>query len=468
MRALRSLNIAGVGLSLASITCLTLGSIAGGDDSIGLAAFVVGLPTLAVGVFWARLLRWRRTVGKSQLRMGWLLSIPLAALNAALAAGVLMSTEARGDRVLGFLVGMLAGATYGVFVWFPALLLTLLLFGVPIWWSQRQAERGLSGEERGEGLVGLAVSVLSLGSLAVTAGLTWHLLFASGVTHPTQKWDWLAPWGVGLTWAYAAGGLAAGLLACVQAALRERQRRQIVLQAAAGKIAGLRVDETAEGRVLVRVAPQGDSYRVSDLEEELVALDAEGNTLRALPVAPVEPRSLTGNGSGPEAEAEPVTEAEPAVESACDGSRWVDRGRLRRIWVCRAGGRARPVGHSLVRWDLFNVGVRLVSCLRWPWVGRGARARRRATHRLLRWRGRRKFPQDCRTFAPSSRTARCAAGATTLVGSWGVNPECSRAHRPKSPGSLACRPSPPTAFRPARLSRVARCAAGGGWATTRP
>ncbi len=291
MRALRSLNIAGVGLSLAAITSLVLGSIAG-DSALWRASFVVGLPTLVIGVLWARLMRWRRTVGKSQLRMGWLLSIPLAMLNAALAAGVLLSHQDGKERVLLFLAGMLAGVTYGVFVWFPALLLTLLLFGVPIWWSQRQAERGLSGEERGEGMVGLTVSVLSLGSVAVTAGLTRNWLFTDGLTHPAQALDWLNPWGMGLTWVYAAGGLVAGLLACVQAALRERQRRQIVQQAAAGKIAGLRVDETAEGRVLVRVAPQGDSYRVSDLEEELVALDAEGNTLRALPVAPVEPRPL--------------------------------------------------------------------------------------------------------------------------------------------------------------------------------
>lgn len=293
LRSLRTLNIAGVGLSLAAITSLVLGGITNEHDSLWLSAFVTGLPTLAVGVLWARLLRWKRTVGKSTLRVGWLLSIPLAMLNASLAAAVLLSQQSGQSRATNFLFGLLIGASYGAIIWIPALMLTLLLFGLPIAWSQRQAERGLSGEERGEGIVGLTVSVLSLGAVVTLLAIVWHHLnAATGVQHPPTEhaWSFLVPLGQLLTGGYAVGGLLAGVLACGLALSRERQRRQIVREAEAGRITGLRVDDTAEGKVLVRVSAQSEDYRVGDLEEELVALDLEGKAVRPLAATPDERR----------------------------------------------------------------------------------------------------------------------------------------------------------------------------------
>ena len=38
-----------------------------------------------------------------------------------------------------------------------------------------------------------------------------------------------------------------------------------------------RIDPTPEGQALVRIVSQGEAYRVADYEEEVAALDDEGN-----------------------------------------------------------------------------------------------------------------------------------------------------------------------------------------------
>ncbi|TAK27855.1 MAG: hypothetical protein EPO40_16120 [Myxococcaceae bacterium] len=120
LRALERLNVAGVGLSLAALTA-AIGLHLDGNPS---TAFGVGVPTLDFGTLWARLLRWPRTLMGTSLRVAWLLSVPLAAANAALAAALVFGgaeSHLRGGEVLMFL-GM--GATLGVVVWGPALLAT--------------------------------------------------------------------------------------------------------------------------------------------------------------------------------------------------------------------------------------------------------------------------------------------------------------------------------------------------------
>ncbi len=163
-RALRNLDIAVVGLSLAALT-------AAGFGLLGLPGLVAGPPTLFVGLLWAWILRLPGTVWKSGPRWGWLVSVPLAAFDGALAGAAKMGSEGHGTLFENVLVGVLAGATFGVIFWGPALVLTLVFFGAPIAWAQRLAKKGLAGEERGEWILG-GVCVL----LSVVALVAWPAL----------------------------------------------------------------------------------------------------------------------------------------------------------------------------------------------------------------------------------------------------------------------------------------------------
>lgn len=259
-RVLKWLNVGGVGCALAAIFSAFFALTFGG--SAGTTAIVTGLPTWILGTAWALLLRWPKTVGKTTFRWGWVASAPLAALNAAIAAGMLFSSK--GSSSSGeFAVGMLLGATVGAIVWIPSLIATLLGFGAPIAYAQRLAKKGLAGEERGEWIVGLVCLATSLAGLAMS-------VFASH-----KPWD-THPEGIFFTIALAAAGMFAGSTSAALALLREARRRKFVADAEAGKVKGYRVDPTDEGKVLVRIQSHGEGYRVADFEEELYELDAQG------------------------------------------------------------------------------------------------------------------------------------------------------------------------------------------------
>ncbi len=126
--ALRTLNIAAVGLALAAVTAGIFGLaglIVGGSGRFGMATFVTGLPTLLIGVTWASLLRWRKTIGRSTVRWAWLLSVPLAMTNAGLAAGILYARYGHHlgweQGLDGFALGFVLGCTFGAFAWLPVL-----------------------------------------------------------------------------------------------------------------------------------------------------------------------------------------------------------------------------------------------------------------------------------------------------------------------------------------------------------
>lgn len=275
MRMLRGLNVAGVGLSLAALTSLVFCYMLQ-EFSFGGPTLVTGLPTLLLGTFWAMLLRWRVEVslGSRKIRAGWLLSIPLAAANGGLAAAILMANEGHGvsniaEKVLG---GVFLGVTFGAMVWIPALAITLLLFGLPIARAQRLAKQGLSGEERGERTVGATNLVLSL------------LVFLGIAVAPASgKSDLTAVAGFWTLVAMATGGLLTGAAAAALAQIRGRDRARFVAAVEGGQVQGFRVDPTPEGKVLLRVSSEGEGYRAAEFDEELYALDAEGNVREELP-----------------------------------------------------------------------------------------------------------------------------------------------------------------------------------------
>jgi hypothetical protein len=269
---LRALNVAAVGLSLAALTA-GIGVSMMGTNPFGFSGLGVALPTLLVGVVWALVLRTRATVAGSQLRWGWLASVPLAMANGALSCGVLMAWEEHGDlgvTIERFLGGLFLGATFGAFVWVPALLATLFCFGIPIALSQKRAQQGLAGEERGERIIGVVCALLAIVGL--------FLLIRSNAATPVEALD-----RVGQVVQAACGilGLSAGAAGAVLAQRRENRRRRFVRDVEAGAVAGFRVDAAPEGKVLVRVTSVGTGYRVANFEEELYALDEEGEARKA-------------------------------------------------------------------------------------------------------------------------------------------------------------------------------------------
>jgi hypothetical protein len=273
-KLLARINVAAVAFALAACTAVlfTAARFTNG--------WVVGLPTVLVGTAWAALLRRPRTVGSTSIRLGWLLSIPLAASNAGLACVGLFASEPNASTLWAIIGGMFVGATFGIFIWGPALLMTLLCFGVPIAWAQRQATRGLAGTERGERIVGLVCTVLSLAAFvtALVTGRPDESLHAH-FTHAGLESGWFFALALSLV------GTVLGTSAFVLSTLRERRRSVFIARVEAGEEARFRVDATSEGKVLLRVERHGaGAYRVADLEEEICLLDDEGRAteVRAL------------------------------------------------------------------------------------------------------------------------------------------------------------------------------------------
>ncbi|MBL9024321.1 MAG: hypothetical protein JNL21_19155 [Myxococcales bacterium] len=268
LRALRTLNVIALGASLAAATAAVFMNLFG-TPAFGLIA---GLPTFLYGMAWGVLLRRRATVGKSRVRWGWVASIPLAMANGALAGGLALSMEGQGSFLARFLGGGVLGATFGAVFWIPGLLATLAVFGLPVARSQRLADQGLAGEERGERIVGLASFLLALVAVFFTAAFPPS-------RHRSDVFVELGPL---FTYVLGAIGLATGGAAALAAHYRGNRRLRFVEEVEAGKRAGFRVDPTKEGKVLVRVTTQGEGYRVADVEEEVLALDEAGEALREL------------------------------------------------------------------------------------------------------------------------------------------------------------------------------------------
>jgi hypothetical protein len=262
-RLLDALAVLSVSTSLAAITGAVFHAMFDPKGEGSLMGVITAVPTLILGTVWAILLRWRATLSQSKLRVGWVLSVPLAALNAALASGLMFFWDhSAHDRWLSFLGGMVLGATFGAILWLPALVTTLLVFGVPIARAQRMAAEGLAGQERGDALVGASsavIATLALGWVASTSmgsGGSWFLLVLSTLA------------------------VVLGLATRMLSRWREGLRRAFVSRVEAGEVPQFRVDDTVQGKVLVRVVPQGEGYRVADFIEEVATLDEQGAVVR--------------------------------------------------------------------------------------------------------------------------------------------------------------------------------------------
>ncbi len=274
IRALRYLNCAAVGFALAAATG-ALGGVLLDDTFYSPARTMMAsvLPTIFIGAAWAYLLGWKRTLRNSQIRVGWVLSLPLAVLNGALACGLAGASD-----LSSFVGYALAGATFGVLAWGPGLMAVLLCFGLPIGHAQHLAKKGLAGEENGERIVGAVCLALGLASLLFSAGMSdgfeLQARARAGTFDPAVS--------VGMVRALAVLGALTGVVSVLLSTARARRRRRFVREVQEQKVPGYRIDDTAEGKVLLRVFTHGEGYRVMDFQEELVTLDEEGEARHAV------------------------------------------------------------------------------------------------------------------------------------------------------------------------------------------
>jgi hypothetical protein len=245
-----TLNVAAVGASLATVTGVSFHLL--WPETYAYAT----ISTFIMGTLWAAAVRVKPKKG---IRMGWLLSPVFACVNAMLCLFLMIANDGTLMSFGGVLGILLAGAIVGAMVWIPALVLTLLLFGLPIARAQSLAARGLAGVDRGEIIVGLVSAALA----------TIGVVFSRSTIE------------VG----FGVAAVAAGLVATVLSLVRERARRAFVKRVEAGAVDHFRVDETPEGKVLVRVTTTGMAYRVSDFVEEIATLSNEGEVLATSRIA---------------------------------------------------------------------------------------------------------------------------------------------------------------------------------------
>lgn len=251
LRVPAGLNVAAVGASLTTVTAAAFHAL--WRETFMWAA----MSTFIVGTAWAAAIRVKPKRGG--VRLGWVLSPAFACGNAMLCLAFMVFAEGKPPSLETIGGVMLAGALIGAFIWIPALVLTLVFFGIPIARAQKLAERGLAGADRGEIVVGLVSATLAAIGLAVKC----------------------SPIELGLAFLAITTGLAATALSV----MRERARRAFVKRVEAGAVDQFRVEETAEGKVLVRVTTTGMAYRVSDFVEEIAQLSADGEVLATSRIA---------------------------------------------------------------------------------------------------------------------------------------------------------------------------------------
>lgn len=236
-----ALNVVAVGASLAACTGAVFRLL------WMQTATYAALSTVVIGTLWAAMIR-MRTQRKS-IPVGWLMSPIFACANAMLCIGLITIGEGHASFFDTIGIVVLGGGLIGAIIWIPALVLTLLLFGLPIAQAQRIAARGLAGADRGEIIVGLVSAVLALVPLVGSPPSIETVLALVAIT--------------------------CGLGATILGLLRARARRAFVRRVEAGEIASFRVEPSAEGKVLVRVTTAGMAYRVSDFVEEIARLDGD-------------------------------------------------------------------------------------------------------------------------------------------------------------------------------------------------
>jgi hypothetical protein len=184
--------------------------------------------------------------------------------NAALTTGAAFASSPS-----NFVVGAVIGASFGVIIWGPALILALLFLGLPMGVASAMANNGLAGEDRGHTIVGLACASLGLFTLLPMGDPPVTLTAAAWTEAWTQEV-------VGVLACLVGGAVVAA------ASARGARRRAFLRDVESGRRCDYRVATTLDGRRLARVRVAGAGYRVVDAEEPICELDEAGRCLRSL------------------------------------------------------------------------------------------------------------------------------------------------------------------------------------------
>jgi hypothetical protein len=270
-RWLKRVNIVAVAAAIAAATAL-LGmayfKLASKSTSeqlyIGSNRGGAAVVLLSVGLTFAHAIAWglaRREALWPAVWRRWI-CVPLAASNAGtVGASMALVME---DSVARALLGFFVGATVGVVVWGPALLVTLGLFGIPFDLAEEAAKQGLSSEDRGERTVGVVAALVGYFGIALCALV------------PTF---WLS----NLLAALCVLAWALGTFAAVSAHRRAATRVKFLASVRAGEHVGFGYVQSPAGELLVRVSEVGSAYRPERREEALLEVQASGD-VKAAPV----------------------------------------------------------------------------------------------------------------------------------------------------------------------------------------
>lgn len=266
-RLTRSTTLA-VACALSAATASALGFADRLLHTLIFSGLISGITTWIAGYAWAHTVQRRR----EPLRARW--SVAFAAGNAAIASCIVAFARGMPPSALSAVGMLLAGATVGVMIWGPALLLTSLLLGRPLAYSRVRALEGLSGAQAGERAVGIACALVSCLALAFTP--SWW-----GVVRLFDK-EPLMVAGTTFMHGMAVLGITLGTAVAVWATVLEHRRRRFVRAAETGALAGYRIQSRDETRVLVRVTQVGEGYREGPIDEPLCELDARGRAIGRL------------------------------------------------------------------------------------------------------------------------------------------------------------------------------------------
>jgi hypothetical protein len=192
------------------------------------------------------------------IRWGWLACVPIAYLNCAMTIFVVTGrAQGLSERIVMSLVMSVPAAI----IWVPALLVGVVLYGVPMELSRHWSRFGIAWRDRGEALVG----AVSAGLAVIALIRLWF--FASSPpddTLPSERSTAVLRIGAAAVFAIVAGGAAVLL-----AGLRTRHRRAFLRSAAAGDAPGYRVELGMAATRLFRVRAPDEGYRSVGVEEEV-------------------------------------------------------------------------------------------------------------------------------------------------------------------------------------------------------
>ncbi|MFI5298882.1 MAG: hypothetical protein ACHREM_12360 [Polyangiales bacterium] len=257
-----------VGTSLAAATSLCVGSCA--------HPLAVGTSVTIVGTLWARWMLRPKRDGWRNRNLDWLSAIP-AAMTSAVFAVVLAFWP---SNLRHGVSNAVFASTFGAFVYLPAMVAALAIFGLPIERARAAETQGIDAAERAHGVLGLVSSALAILAWLFRdnvsrSGSVLSLAFgvSDGVRGPPPSDT------VGF---FAMLGLASSLVVIAVVLSRAWDRVDFLRKLEAGPANGFRVETRSGSTVVLEAAHEAADYRAADDEQAVMELDGDGRFVRRL------------------------------------------------------------------------------------------------------------------------------------------------------------------------------------------